>query len=155
MSLDLLDEGGQLTVHGPDDVDVDMITPAWAILNLIRGWRPPTVEVNNRQTHHGEVPYPVRFVATTISYDFAMIGDRNHLDEVYADPVEGMESNLNYLLTNVFLPQGLEATLTKRSGAQTRGPIQFVDFPVDGHGSTIECTIGIRIPRPWEPVAGP
>lgn len=155
MSLPVSLAGGQLDIL--DDIDtptitVPLITPAWMLGKLIGLHRPPSVIILNRRVTGGlgQKSYPPIPDGLRLTLPFTVVGECDHLGDTFSNAQEGLESNLNYLLANAFLPVAPVrwARHTRPSGATFIGPVQFEDFPTDaGEVDLIETTLGLVFPQ--------
>lgn len=133
--------------------DVDMLCPAWIVLDLANLWV-PTVLYDNRvapgltgQTALEGVQDELR-----TSLPFRMTGAVDHLGNAHPDPVTGFRRNWVYLCQNVFLPPTAPAhTALYQSPDAYEEPFEFdiqVATPVigDRYRTMWEGTLPVILP---------
>ena len=95
---------GQLVITGPSTVAVSLMTPAWRVLNLqtLRSSAPVVGSDRNIPGYVGSLPFRRRATAGTYSLEMLIGGDVDQTGAAYSGShVAGMDSNINYLLTNL------------------------------------------------------
>lgn len=81
-------------------------TPGWRIVNLPSVLRGPNVRGTDRiiPLLSGSRPYLRRRAATIIPLNLVIFGDEDHEGTPYADPLDGVISNLLFLRAQIFDP---------------------------------------------------
>lgn len=140
---------GQLTING-----VDLVGPAWDVVNLRKLWTVTATRGSNVliPTVQGKKARRLRVDEVNHTLDMVIIGEYDRLSSENADPVVGLEANINYLRANVTDPTGtgdgtLAATLTMPSGATRTADIQVNSFTIgEGLDSMCLATLDITVP---------
>jgi hypothetical protein len=136
-----------------------MNNPAWDITDLTPLWA--TVEVRGQDRiipgAAGAIPYQRRLTVTRHDLQMLITGDVNASGTPFANPDEGLQSNLSTLYTNVIAPVGSgggtrAATLTLPSGATRTADIHIIGFVrqqtfVSDSQAIMEATLQISIPE--------
>lgn len=121
---------GDLTIGG-----VAMNGPAWKVLNLLELWQPADQRGNDRLVPGtaGVLAQQRRETVTRRSLQMLIVGDVNWNGVVQADKFEGLQSNVNYLISTVVTPTGTGdgtryATLTMPNGDVRNEYVHVVGF---------------------------
>ena len=113
---------------------VDMIGPAWSVLNIQALWQGPQVTRSNRVQSgtQGRKGYPQVVDETVLSVQFLIVGDVDHTDTPHTDAQIGLALNYDYLRTNVWDPVDplRTSTLTMPDGDVREAEVQFDPFPL-------------------------
>lgn len=130
--------------------DVDMICPAWWVLNIQVLFQGPTVVIANRQQAgtNGRKGYPGITDEAKVSLRFVINGTVNSDGDPYEDPREGLIANYDFLRTNVFDPVDplRTSTLSLPSGPSRIAQVQFDPFPLAAaDGGWVEDTLGVTV----------
>ncbi len=140
---------GSLSIGG-----VDMMTPAWVMLDLFPLWTGADVRGGDREIPgtSGFKPFRRRQTATKFALPMIITGYVDQFDVPFTNPWVGLESNLDYLRTNVVDPPNSNpgtkpSVLTMPSGA-TRSANIHVERLVEGvqGGPSRQCVLNISIP---------
>ena len=130
---------GDLTIGG-----VAMNGPAWKVLNLYELWQPANVRGSDRiiPGSTGVVAYPRRATVTVRSLQMLISGTHDRTGASVADKYEGLQANVDYLLSNVVVPTGAtdgtrSAVLTMPDGTTRTEPVHVLglelgDLSLDG-----------------------
>jgi hypothetical protein len=151
---------GVLTVSG-----VALHGPCWTILDLTPLWVQADVRGDDRLLPGvtGVIPYRRRTTVTRHSLPMWVIGEVSWTDAAYADPWVGLETNLNYLYTNVVAPTGAgdgtrPGSLAMPSGATRTADVHILSLELGGTaagtashaggaaGAGVRATLELSIP---------
>jgi hypothetical protein len=138
---------GSLTINS-----VSLDTPAWEIRDLSPLWFPPETRGSNVVIPGvaGKHAFPRRVDETT--YDLPMIIHHgfDRLGGTYADPSNGLQTNVAYLYTNVVAPTigtTVAAVLTLPSGATQGADVQVQLEMSDHYGnSATRAVLYVTVP---------
>lgn len=141
-------------VSGTVKDGIDMHTPAWTVVDVTSLWMGADVRGEDRLLPGvaGVIPYRRRNTVTQHSLPMIIIGSRNRLGVAYSDMWVGLESNINYLRTNVVNPTNVgdgtrSATLRMPSGALRTANIHILRLSLGEIKSGImRATLDISIP---------
>lgn len=138
---------GSLTING-----VSMSTPAWKILDLAPLWFPPDVRGGNVVIPGvaGRHAYPRRVDETTYRLPMLVYHGYDRTGSTYADPSNGLQTNVAYLYTNVVAPTigtTVAAVLTLPSGS-TQGANVQVQLEMSDHygNSATKAVLHVTVP---------
>lgn len=120
---------GELTIDG-----VSLNTPAWSVVDLSPLWASFDTRGQNRLIPgaQGVLAYRKRITERDHSLAIVIIGDVDENGDAHADPVEGLEFNLDTLLA-ALLPDSdasKPAVLTLPSGTTRNAEVQVEGFEV-------------------------
>lgn len=140
---------GSLTIDG-----VSMHTDAWTIVDLTNLWFGGDVRGQDRLIPGvaGVIPYRRRTTVTTYSLPMVIIGDVDQTGTPYSDIWEGLESNINYLRSNVVDPTNTgdgtrSATLLMPSGSSRTADIHVLRLALGTVSrGVMRATLDISIP---------
>ena len=132
-----LDPGfGQLTWDG-ESGPFDIVTAAWHPIDngLTQLLFPNDIEVERRKVGPGDyIEGPQHWSPTVVQIPMYLFGDRDPDGDPFADPHEGLESNLNRWVTELCVPgtTGRDGVFTTPSGEEREG--RGTAFRVTGPG---------------------
>lgn len=140
---------GDLTIDG-----VAMRGPAWGIVDLTDLWVLATMRGSSRiiPGATGVIANPKRRTITRVDLPFVVIAHYDRLGAYQADAGIGLQTNLDYLNTNVITPPTLPdrtrtATLDMPTGANRTAEIQVVGFePRQKSGADRLFSLTLEIP---------
>lgn len=140
---------GQFVING-----VDMITPAWEVVDLTSLWLTPRVRGSDRLIPgiNGVRPFKRRTTVTEHNLPFVVVGGFDQAGVALADPWAGLQANIDYLRLNVVDPTGVTdgtrvATLTMPSGAVRTADIHVLGMtPGERVKWIAKFTLDISIP---------
>lgn len=142
---------GDLTIGG-----VAMNGPAWKVLNLHVLWQPAAQRGQDRLVPgaNGVRKFRRRETVTTHDLQMLVVGSHSRTGSVNADLFEGLQANVDYLITNVVSPTGAtdgtrSAVLTMPDGTTRTEPVHVtgMDFgDVSGNGAWLKAVLSISVP---------
>jgi len=142
---------GGLTIGG-----VDMMGPAWQVRNLIELWMPASQRGSDKVVPGvaGRRPYRRFNDATTRTLSLKITGDVDRTGAAQSDFFEGLQANIDYLITNVVAPTGSgdgtrSLVLTMPSGSTRTEPVHVLGMEVgdyDERARWVLATIDLSIP---------
>lgn len=130
-------EQGELEID-----DISMHTPAWSVLDLLPLWQFPATRGENIliPAVDGMLPTPRLIDQTTVQLEIAITGAVNLDGEANANPMIGLQENIDYLNDNIGSPPPLPDTtrpalLTMPDGSMRSADVQCVLLlrPLAGH----------------------
>jgi hypothetical protein len=142
---------GDLTIGG-----VSMNTPAWKVLNLHVLWAPAAQRGQDRIVPgaNGVRKFQRRATVTEHDLQLLVVGSHTRTGSVNADLFEGLQANVDYLISNVVNPTGTtdgtrSAVLTMPDGTTRTEPVhvtgmQFGDTA--GNGAHMRAVLSISVP---------
>ena len=142
---------GDLTIGG-----VAMNGPAWKVLNLYELWLPANVRGSDRilPGTAGVIAYQRRATVTVRSLQMLVSGTHDRTGAAVADKYEGLQANVDYLITNVVAPTGTSdgtrsAVLTMPDGTTRPEPVHVLGMElgtISEDGSWTKAVIELSIP---------
>lgn len=142
---------GDLTIGG-----VAMNGPAWKVLNLYELWLPANVRGSDRilPGAAGVIAYQRRATVTVRSLQMLVSGTHDRTGAAVADKYEGLQANVDYLITNVVAPTGTgdgtrSAVLTMPDGTTRTEPVHVLGMElgtISEDGSWTKAVIELSIP---------
>lgn len=142
---------GDLTIGG-----VAMNGPAWKVLNLYELWLPANVRGSDRilPGTAGVIAYQRRATVTVRSLQMLVSGTHDRTGASVADRYEGLQANVDYLITNVVAPTGTgdgtrSAVLTMPDGTTRTEPVHVLGLElgtISEDGSWTKAVIELSIP---------
>ena len=142
---------GDLTIGG-----VAMNGPAWKVLNLYELWLPANVRGSDRilPGTAGVIAYQRRATVTVRSLQMLVSGTHDRTGAAVADKYEGLQANVDYLITNVVAPTGTSdgtrsAVLTMPDGTTRTEPVHVLGLElgtISEDGSWTKAVLELSIP---------
>ena len=140
---------GALEING-----VSMHTPAWTVIDTTVLWMGADVRGQDRilPTTPGVIPYRRRMTVTRHSLPMVIVGYVDDAGVAYPDPMEGLETNIDYLRGWIVDPTNagdgtLPATLTMPSGAVRTADIHVLGLTLGQVSrARLRATLDISIP---------
>ena len=142
---------GDLTIGG-----VSMNTPAWKVLNLAVLWQPAAQRGQDRlvPSATGVRKFQRRATVTEHDLELLIVGSHTRTGSTNADLFEGLQVNVDYLISNVVNPTGAtdgtrSAVLTMPDGTTRTEPVhvtgmQFGETSQDG--AYLKAVLSISVP---------
>lgn len=142
---------GGLTIGG-----VDMMGPAWQVRNLIELWLPSQQRGRDKVIPGvaGRRPYRRFDDATVRTLSLKITGDVDRTGAAQSNTFLGLQTNIDYLITNVVAPTGSgdgtrSLVLTMPSGATRTESVHVTGMEVgdyDERARWVLATIDLSIP---------
>jgi len=142
---------GDLTIGG-----IAMMCPAWKVLNLYELWQPAQQRGTDRLIPGaaGVLAQQRRATVTARSLQMLIVGTHNRLGAAQTDLYEGLQANIDYLLSNVVNPTGAtdgtrSAVLTMPDASTRTEPIHVLGLQlgeVRQDGAWMRAVIEISVP---------
>jgi hypothetical protein len=142
---------GDLTIGG-----IAMMCPAWKVLNLYELWQPAQQRGTDRLIPGaaGVLAQQRRATVTARSLQMLIVGTHNRLGTAQTDLYEGLQANIDYLLSNVVNPTGAtdgtrSAVLTMPDASTRTEPIHVLGLEfgeVRQDGAWMRAVIEISVP---------
>lgn len=142
---------GDLTIGG-----VSMNTPAWKVLNLAVLWQPAAQRGQDRlvPSATGVRKFQRRATVTEHDLELLIVGSHTRTGSTNADLFEGLQANVDYLITNVVNPTGTSdgtrsAVLTMPDGTTRTEPVHVTGMQFGetaGNGAYLKAVLSISVP---------
>jgi hypothetical protein len=135
---------------------VDMMQPAWQVRNLVSLWLPGDQRGADKLIPGvaGRKPYARYVDTTTRTLELKITGEINRTGTPYADRFEGLQVNIDYLITNVVNPTGSgdgtrSLVLTMPDGTTRTESVHVTGMDIGRYNETgrwVLATIDLSIP---------
>lgn len=142
---------GGLSIGG-----VNMMCPAWEVLNLLVLWSPAIQRGSDRVLPGaaGVVARPRRDTVTRHSLQLLIVGDVDRTGSTNSDLFEGLQANIDYLRANVVAPTGTgdgtrSAVLTMPDASTRTEAVHVTALTLGefrGDGAWVRAVLEVSIP---------